>query len=64
MDTIGAWQKYPLYGDVRFMESPSRNQESLKVNMKPTNCHDFQSPELLVGPKDGKIKENAKFFSF
>ena len=46
------------------MESPSRNQESLKVNMKPTNCHDFQSPELLVGPKDGKIKENAKFFSF
>ena len=26
--------------------------------------HDFPSPGLLEGPKDGRIKENAKFFSF
>ena len=32
--------------------------------MKPTICHDFPSPDLLEGPKDGQIKENAKFFSF
>ena len=32
--------------------------------MKSTICHDFQSPDLLEGPKDRKIKENAKFFSF
>ena len=30
--------------------------------MKSTICHDFPSPDLLEGPKDGKIKENAKFF--
>ena len=62
MNTIGAWQKRPLYGDVRFKESPSKNQKSSKVNMKSTICHDFPSPDLLEGPKDGKIKENAKFF--
>ena len=32
--------------------------------MKSTICHDFLSPDLLEGPKDGKIKENAKFFPF
>ena len=32
--------------------------------MKSTICHDFPSPDLLEGPKDGKIKQNAKFFSF
>ena len=32
--------------------------------MKSTICHDFQSPDLLEGPKNGKIKENATFFSF
>ena len=32
--------------------------------MKSTICHDFPSPDLLEGPKDGNIKENAKFFSF
>ena len=62
LDTIGAWQKCPLYGDVHFIESPSKNQKSSKVNMKSTICHDFPSPDLLEGPKDGKIKENAKFF--
>ena len=62
LDTIGAWQKCPLYGDVRFIESPSKNQKSSKVNLKSTICHDFPSPDLLEGPKDGKIKENAKFF--
>ena len=35
-----------------------------KVNMKSPICHDFPSPDLLEGPEDGKIKENAKFFSF
>ena len=29
--------------------------------MKSTIWHDFPSPDLLKGPKDGKIKENAKF---
>ena len=64
VETIGAWQKRPLYGDVCFIKSPSKNQKSSKVNMKSTICHDFQSPDLLEGPKDRKIKENAKFFSF
>ena len=53
-----------LYRDVRFMEISSKNQKSSKVNMKFTICHDFPSPDLLEGPKDEKIKENAKFFSF
>ena len=61
LDTIGAWQKYSLYGDVRFIESSSKNRKPSKVNMKSTICHDF--PHLL-GLKEGKIKENAKFFSF
>ena len=47
---------------VRFIQSPSKNQKSSKVNMKPTICHDFSIPDLLEGPKDGKIKENAKLF--
>ena len=64
VDTIGTWQKCPLYGDVRFIESPSKNQKSSKVNMKSTICHDFPSLDLLEGPKDAKIKENAKFSSF
>ena len=64
VDTISAWQKCPLYGDVRFIESPSKNQKSSKVNMKFTICRGFPSPDLLEGTKDGKIKENAKFFSF
>ena len=56
----------PLVHDknVRFIQSPSKNQKSSKVNMKSTICHDFPSSDLLEGPKDGKIKENAKFFSF
>ena len=58
------YDKCLLHGDVRFIESPSKNQKSSKVNMKSTICHDFQSPDLLEGPKDRKIKENAKLFSF
>ena len=54
--------KSPLYGDVRFTESPSKNQKSLKVNMKSTICHDVPSPDLLEGPKDRKIQENGEFF--
>ena len=62
METIGAWQKCLLDGDIRFIESPSKNQKSSKVNMKPTICHDFPSPDLFEGPKDGKIKEMQSFF--
>ena len=29
---------------------------------KSTLCHDFPNPDLLEGPKDGMIKENAVFF--
>ena len=58
VDTIGACL---LYGDVRFIEGPSKNQNSPKVNMKSTICHDFPSPDLLEGPKNGKIKENVIF---
>ena len=64
LDTIGAWQKCRLYGDVHFIEGPSKNQKFSKVNMKSTICHDFPSSDLLEEPKDGKIKENAKFSSF
>ena len=31
--------------------------------MKSTICHDFPNPDLLEGPKNEKIKENAAFFS-
>ena len=64
VDTIGAWQKCLLYGDVHFIESSFKNQKSSKVNMKSTIFHDSPSPDLLEGPNDKKIKENAKFFSF
>ena len=53
-----------VYGDVCFIENPSKNQKSSKVNMKSTICHDFPSPDLLERLKDQKIKENVKFFSF
>ena len=53
-----------LYGDHRFIESQAKNQRFSKVNMKSTVFHDFPSPDLLEGPKDGKIKENAKFFHY
>ena len=29
---------------------------------KPTICHDFASPDLLEGPKDGNIKRKCKVF--
>ena len=32
--------------------------------MKSTICHDFPNPDLLDRPKEEKIKENTKFFSF
>ena len=51
VDTNGAWQKCQLYGDTRFIESPSKNQKSSKVSMKSTICHDFPSPDLLERPK-------------
>ena len=45
VDTIGTWQKCSLYGDVRFIESPSKIQKFSKVNIKSTICHDFSSPK-------------------
>ena len=59
------WNLYKvdtICADIRFADSPSKNQKSLKVNMKSTIRHDIPSPDLLEGLKDGKIKENAKFF--
>ena len=56
--------KCQVYLDARFIEIPSKNQKYSKVNMKSTICHDFPSRDLLEGPKDRKIKENAKSFSF
>ena len=53
-----------FYRDVQFLETRPKNQKFSKINMKSTICHDFPSPDLLEGPKDGKIKENAKFFQF
>ena len=47
---------------VHFIESPSNNQKSSKLNMKSTTCHDFPSPDLLEEPRDRKVKEKAKFF--
>ena len=58
------WQKCALYGNVLFIEIPSNNHKFSEVNTKSTTCHDFPSPDLLEEPKDGKIKENEKFFSF
>ena len=60
---IGAWQKCPLYGDVRFIEIPSKNQKSSKVNMKPTICHDLPSPDLLEGPKQGQVKKMQRTYT-
>ena len=65
VETIGAWQKFPHYGDVHPIEITSKKtQQSSKVNMKSSICHDFPIPDLLEGPKDPKTKENAKFFLF
>ena len=32
------------------------------VRFRALLCHEFSSPDLLEGPKDRKIKENAKSF--
>ena len=64
VNTIVAWQKCLFYGDVRFIESPSKNQKSSKVNMKSTICHDFPNPDLLEGSKYGKIKKKCKVLFF
>ena len=58
------WTPFVHDKSVRFIESPSKNPNSSKVNMKSTICHDFPSPDLLEEPKDEKIRENAKFLSF
>ena len=54
------------YGDVRFIliESPSKNQNTAKVNMKSTLSW-FSSPDLLEGPKQKTERlKKMQFFSF
>ena len=66
VNTIGAWQKCPFYGDVRCTESPSKNQKSSKVNIKFTIYHDFLSPDLLERPKlteTGPIKKGYSYWT-
>ena len=56
--------KKPLYGDVRFIDSPSKNQKSSKVNIKPTYiCHDVPSPDLLERPKLTPEKKNRSYLT-
>ena len=62
LGTIGAWAKCLLYGDVRLMKSPSKNQKSSKVNMKYTISHNFPNPDLLKKPKDEKIFKKCNVF--
>ena len=57
VDTIGAWQKWPLYGDVSFLVSPSKNLKSSKVNMKSTICHDFQVQIYWKEQKPERLKK-------
>ena len=59
------WTPLVLDKSVHFMEISTLltvhlKIKSLKLNMNSTICHDFPDPDLLQGPKDGKIKENAK----
>ena len=66
VDIIGAWQNCPFYEDVRFIESPSKNQKSSKVNMKSTIYHDFLSPDLSERPKlteTGTIKKGYSYWT-
>ena len=49
LDTIGSWEKYPLYGDIGFIESSFKSQKSSKVNIKSTIRYDFPNPDLLEG---------------
>ena len=57
----GCWllQRCPLYS-----ESVSKSEVFKSKHEISTICHDIPSPDLLEGPKDGKIKGIAKFFSF
>ena len=56
MAKVSSIWRCPLYRE------STKNQKFSKVSMKSTICHDFPIPDLLEGPKGGKIKENAKFF--
>ena len=61
------WTPLVLDKSVHFMETSTLLRvhlkiKSLKLNMNSTICHDFPDPDLLQGPKDGKIEENAKNF--
>ena len=65
LDTIGAWQKCRLYGDVRFIESPSQNHEVFKskyenhylVKMRKENngqCREKNSKKLRKVKRAGE----------
>ena len=43
-----------------FYRESFKNQKSSKVNMKPTICHDFPSPDLLEKPKLNKTAPRKK----
>ena len=42
-DTIGAWKKCPLYGDVRFIEIPPENKYLAQIKRKIGVCYGFLS---------------------
>ena len=60
MDSIGACQKCPLYGEIHFIESPSKNKQSSKVNMKSTMT--FQGQIYWKDQKAERLKKMQSFF--
>ena len=61
----GCWllQKCPLYGNVRFIVSPSQNQKSSKVNMKyPLSVMTYQVQIYWKDQKMERLNELESFF--
>ena len=52
----------PLYGDVHFIDSPPKNQNTSKVSIKSTICHDIPTPGLLEVTKTERLKKIQSFF--
>ena len=58
-DTIGAWKKCPLYGDVHFIEIPCKNEYLEKINQEWVfEVNGFRRV------KSGHIEWNEKCFYF
>ena len=58
-DTIGAWKKCPLYGDVRFIEIPYKNEYLAKINQEWVfEVNGFHKV------KKGHVEWNEKCFYF